>query len=313
MLKVLTEAARALVSSLDDRQRAVALRPITDDDLRHRWAYTPGPRAGVVLGELGRSQRKAVHQLLATVLSTQAYAQVATIMALEDVLDYSERDERDRNRHQGDYSTVLFGMPDDDAWGWRFEGHHVSVNVVVAHGQVSATPFFLGANPARTSYAGRSVVQPLRLEEELPRELLDRMGSANRLVAVVSPDAPPDLRTRNAPWLGSVLEPAGIASTALDGSARELLTGIVRYYLDRLDPELAAAEFDRIDPERLHFAWEGSSEPGSGHYYRIQTPDLLLEYDNTQAGANHVHSVWRRRSGDFGDDLLAAHRTEVDH
>jgi hypothetical protein len=311
MLEVLTEAARALVSSLDDRQHAVALRPITDDDLRHRWAYTPGPRAGVVLGELARPQRKAVHQLLAAVLSPHAYAQVATIMALEDVLDHREGGNRDR--HQGDYSSVFFGTPGDDAWGWRFEGHHVSVNVVVVDGQVSATPFFLGANPARTSYAGRSVVQPLRLEEELPRELLDRMGSANRLVAVVSPGAPSDLRTRNAPRLGSVLEPVGIASTALDGSARELLTTIVRYYLDRLSPELAVAEFDRIDPAQLHFAWEGSSEPGSGHYYRIQTPDLLLEYDNTQAGANHVHSVWRRRSGDFGDDLLAAHRTEVDH
>ncbi len=311
MTDVLAEAARSLADSLDEGQRATALRPITDDDLRHRWSYTPGPRAGVVLGELGRAQRKAVHHLLASVLSPHAYAQVATIMALEDVLDH--REGGDRDRHQGDYSVVLFGTPGDDPWGWRFEGHHISVNVVVVDGRVSATPFFLGANPARTTYGGLTVVRPLALEEELPRRLLDRMGAEHRLTAVVSDHAPDDLRTRNEPRLGSVLEPVGIAMSSLDGEARDLFAGLVRYYLDRLRPDLAAAEFARLDLDRVHFAWEGSSRPGAGHYYRIQAPDLLLEYDNTQGGANHVHSVWRRHSGDFGDDLLAAHHDELDH
>jgi hypothetical protein len=311
MTDVLTEAARSFTASLDERQRATALRPITDDDLRHRWAYTPGPRAGVVLGELDRGRRKAVHHLLASVLSRHAYAQVATVMALEDVLDH--REGGDRDRHQGDYSLVLFGTPGDDPWGWRFEGHHVSVNVVLVDGRVSATPFFLGANPAHTTYGGHTVVRPLALEEELPRLLLDRMGAEHRLTAVVSDRAPDDLKTRDASRLGAVIEPVGVALSSLDGEAHDLLTGLVRYYLDRLRPDLAAAEFDRLDLDRVHFAWEGSAKPGEGHYYRIQTPDLLIEYDNTQGGANHVHSVWRRRSGDFGDDLLAAHRGEVDH
>ncbi|WNV83636.1 DUF3500 domain-containing protein [Umezawaea sp. Da 62-37] len=311
MTDVHTEATRSLVASFDERQRAAALRPITDDDLRHRWAYTPGPRPGVVYGDLARSQRKAVFRLLAEVLSPHAHAQVATIMALEDVLDH--REGGDRDRHQGDYWFVVFGTPGDDAWGWRFEGHHISLSVVVVDGRVSATPFFLGANPARTTYAGHSVVRPLRLEEELPRLLLDRMGAANRLVAVVSDHAPEDLRTRNAPRLGPTLEPVGIALTSLDGEARGLFTDVVRYYLDRLRPDLAEAEFARLDLERVHFAWEGSERPGDGHYYRIQAPELLIEYDNTANDANHVHAVWRRRSGDFGDDLLAAHHVEVDH
>jgi hypothetical protein len=265
----------------------------------------------VVLGELDRPRRKAVHRLLASVLSPHAYAQVATVMALEDVLDH--REGGDRDRHQSDYSLVLFGTPGDDPWGWRFEGHHVSVNVVVVDGRVSATPFFLGANPAHTTYGGHTVVRPLALEEELPRLLLDRMGAEHRLTAVVSDRAHGDLKTLNAPRLGTVLEPVGIALSSLNGEAHELFTGLVRYYLDRLRPDLAAAEFDRLDLDRVHFAWEGSSKPGEGHYYRIQAPELLLEYDNTQGGANHVHSVWRRRSGDFGDDLLAAHRGDVEH
>jgi len=311
MTDVLTEAARALVDSLDERRRSAVLRPITDDDLRHRWSYTPGPRAGVAVGELSRAARKAVHHLLASVLSPHAYAQVATIMALEDVLDH--REGGDRDRHQGDYSLVLLGTPGDDRWGWRFEGHHVSLNVVLVDGRVSATPFFLGANPAHTTYEGRTVVRPLALEEELARQLLDRMGPEHRLTAVVADRAPDDLRTRNAPRLGSVIEPVGVALSSLNGEARDLFTALVRYYLDRLRPDLAAAEFARLDLDRVHFAWEGSSRPGAGHYYRIQAPELLLEYDNTQNGANHVHSVWRRHAGDFGEDLLAAHHNEVDH
>jgi uncharacterized protein DUF3500 len=311
MTDVLTEAARALVDSLDERRRSAVLRPIGDDDLRHRWSYTPGPRAGVVVGDLPRAGRKAVHHLLASVLSPHAYAQVATIMALEDVLDH--REGGDRDRHQGDYSLVLFGTPGDDPWGWRFEGHHVSVTVVVVDGRVSATPFFLGANPAHTTYGGLTVVRPLALEEELARHLLDRMGAEHRLTAVVADHAPDDLRTRNASRLGSTVEPVGVALSSLTGEARGLFAGLVRYYLDRLRPDLAAAEFARLDLDRVHFAWEGSSRPGTGHYYRIQAPELLLEYDNTQGGANHVHSVWRRRSGDFGDDLLAAHHDDVDH
>ncbi|WP_433270251.1 DUF3500 domain-containing protein [Actinosynnema sp. CS-041913] len=311
MLHEITEATRGLLGLLDEGQRAVAVRAVSDDDLRKRWAYTPGPRPGVVLGELDREQRKAVHRLLSCVLSPHTYAQVTTVMALEDVLDDREGGRRDR--HQGDYATVLFGVPGaDEPWGWRFEGHHLSVSVLVADGRVSATPFFLGANPARVTYRGRTVAQPLRLEEELARELLDRMGRTARGLAVVADRPPPDLRTGNARHVGD-LEPLGVTPAQLDRSSRELLVGLVRYYLDRLHSDLADEEFDQLDPDRLHFAWEGSAMRGAGHYYRIQGPELLIEYDNTANEANHAHSVWRRRSGDFGDDLLAAHRAAVRH
>jgi hypothetical protein len=157
------------------------------------------------------------------------------------------------------------------------------------------------------------VVQPLRLEEELARQLLDRMGPAGRRSAVLSGVAPPDLRTRNAPRVRQAVEPVGVAASQLDPASRDLLAGVVRLYLDRLRADLADTEFANIHPDQLHFAWEGSSERGAGHYYRIQAPELLIEYDNTANNANHVHSVWRRHSGDFGDDILAAHFASAPH
>ncbi|MEU7528340.1 DUF3500 domain-containing protein [Saccharothrix sp. NPDC042600] len=311
MLHEIAEATRRFADLLDERQRAEAVRDVTDDDLRRTWAYTPGARPGLVLGDLDRAQRKAVHGLLACVLSPHAYAQAAAVMALEDVLDDREAGRRDR--HQGDYWTVLLGEPgSDEPWGWRVEGHHLSVSVVVADGRVSATPFFLGANPARVTYRGRTVAQPLRLEEELARELLDRMGRTARGLAVVSDRPPPDLYTGNAPHVGDI-EPQGVTPAQLDRASRGLLVGLVRYYLDRLHSDLADEEFDQLDLDRLHFAWQGSASRGAGHYYRVQGPELLIEYDNTANDANHAHSVWRRRSGDFGDDLLAAHRAAVRH
>ncbi|MFD1146292.1 DUF3500 domain-containing protein [Saccharothrix hoggarensis] len=310
MLHEIAEATRGFLDLLDDGQRATAVRDVSDDDLRTRWAYTPGPRPGVVYGDLTRDQRKAVHRLLACVLSPHAYAQTAAVMALEDVLD--DREGGHRDRHQGDYWTVLLGEPGDGPWGWRVEGHHLSVNVVVADGRVSATPLFLGANPARTTYRGRTVAQPLRLEEELARELLDRMGRTARGLAVVSDTPPADLKTGNSRRVGD-LDPVGVTPAQLDRASRGLLVGLVRYYLDRLHSDLADEEFHALDLDRLHFSWEGSAKRGEGHYYRVQGPELLIEYDNTANDANHAHSVWRRRSGDFGDDLLAAHHASVRH
>ncbi|USX53376.1 DUF3500 domain-containing protein [Lentzea sp. HUAS12] len=304
MLHDIAGATRRFLDSLDADQRDDTVRAVTDDDLRHSWGYAPGTRPGLVLGDLRRNQRKFVHGMLAAVLSPHAYAQAATVMAFEDVLDH--REGGDRDRHGSDYWTLLFGTPDgDEPWGWRVEGHHLSVNVVVAHGRVSVTPLALGANPARVTHRGRVVGQPLHLEEELARELLDRMGPAARDLAVVSSLTPHDIRSGNSPHV-TPSEPVGVTPAQLGKPAAALLVDLVRLYLDRLRHEIAYEEFARIDPERLHFSWEGSTRRGEGHYYRIQGPEVLIEYNNTFNEANHVHTVWRRPPGDFGDDLLAA-------
>jgi hypothetical protein len=305
-------AATALLGSLNDEQRAKASLAFTDEPARQHLEYRPRPRPGVALADLGIPAHKAAHRLLATALSTHAYAQAVTIIGLEEVLDRAEGYRR--GRHSEDYWVTVFGDPArDDAWGWRFEGHHLSVSMTVLGDQVVPTPIFLGANPARTDYRGRPVVRPLAPEEDLARALLAELTPAARIEAVVATSAPADIRTSVSPRVDGVVTPLGVGSGALGPSAREFLHELVGAYLDRLPPRLATIERARITGAELFFAWEGSERVGEGHYYRVQGPDLLIEYDNTANDANHAHTVLRRPLSDFGGDVLAAHRANVLH
>jgi hypothetical protein len=178
---------------------------------------------------------------------------------------------------------------------------------------VSPAPVFLGANPARVSYAGRTVVRPLAPEEDLARELLDAMGPAGRGAAIVSDQAPSDIRTSVSPRAQAPIEPLGIPGHRLDPTSRAVLGQLVALYLGRLPAALADREADRLDVRELHFAWEGPTRPGQRHYYRVQGPDLLVEYDDTTDDGNHAHTVLRRPDSDFGDDILSRHRAELTH
>jgi hypothetical protein len=301
-------AALTLLDQLDDRGRALAHRPL--DDQRLRWLeYRPHARPGVCLADLDRDARKAAHRLLATGLSPHAYAQAMTIVALEEVLDRQEGWRR--GRHSNDFWVVVYGDPGEDAWAWRFEGHHLSVTMTVTDGEVHPTPVFLGANPAAVRYQGRTVVRPLAIEEDLARALLDAMGAPARAAAIVADHPPADIRSGPSPRAAGRIPPLGVRGDRLDPGPKALLSELTTLYLDRLPEQLAAREAERIDPRELHFAWEGSTGPGSGHYYRIQGPDLLIEYDNTANNANHAHTVLRRPRADFGGDALAAHLAEA--
>lgn len=304
------EAARELLDVLPPELRDKALRSFADEAGRRDWGYVPGERDGVYLGELDRAGRKAVHALVAAALRPHAYAQVATIMALEDVLD--EIENRRRERHSSDYALALFGEPgEDSAWGWRFEGHHASLNMTMEDGRViSATPSFLGANPATIAYGGVPVIRPLALEEELARAFIESLDEGSRARAVVAEEAPADIRTRAQPRVEEAIEPLGIAAADLDDASMELLRRLVTYYIERLPDDLARDQTVVLDDaafERMSFAWEGSVARSRPHYYRVQAPGLLIEYDNTQNDANHIHSVWRSPERDFGGDVLARH------
>jgi hypothetical protein len=300
-------AAAALLSALDGPARELAARPFADEAGRRWIEYRPRPRPGACLADLDRTGRKAAHRLLATALSPSAYAQAVTIMALEEVLDRQEGWRR--GRHSDDYRVVVFGDPvHDDDWSWRFEGHHLSVTMTISGDRVSPAPVFLGANPARVSYAGRPVSRPLAPEEDLAFALLDALDPASRAAAVVSDRAPEDIRSATRPHFVTRVEPLGLRAATLGPTSRALLDQLVALYLDRLPPELAAAEADRVHRHDLYFAWEGPTMPGGRHYYRIQGEDLLIEYDATSDDGNHAHTVLRRPYRDFGDDVLAAHR-----
>jgi hypothetical protein len=305
-------AATMLLAALDDDQRGRAVRPFADEAARRWLEYRPERRPGACLAGLSVPARKAAHRLLATVLSEHAYAQAMTVVALEEVLD--RREGWHRGRHSGDYWVNVFGDPAGAGpWSWRFEGHHLSVSATVAGELVSATPVFLGANPAHVSYAGRTVSRPLAPEEDLARALLAELGPAGRAAAVVAPGAPPDIRTGTSPRAGEPIEPLGVPAARISPGARAVLGQLVALYLERLVPELAAREAERVFAGELHFAWEGPQTPGTRHYYRVQGDDLLIEYDNTTQDGNHAHTVLRRPRSDFGDDVLAAHYRQVPH
>ncbi len=301
----MSAAATTLLAALDGEQRELAARPFSDEAARRWLEYRPRHRPGACIAALSVTGRKAAHRLLATGLSEHAYAQAMGIIALEEVMD--RRDQWQRGRHSGDYWVNVFGDPTgDQPWSWRFEGHHLSVTMTVADGEVSPAPVFFGANPACVSYAGRAVSRPLAPEEDLVRALLDALGPAGRSAAVVASQAPDDIRTGTKPQAQEDIEPLGIPATRLGSSARAVLAQLVALYLDRLPAELAAREASRTADAELHFAWEGPLTPGARHYYRVQGNDLLIEYDTTDDG-NHAHTVLRRPRGDFGNDVLAAH------
>jgi hypothetical protein len=179
--------------------------------------------------------------------------------------------------------------------------------------EISPAPVFLGANPARVSYAGRPVSRPLAPEEDLARELLDALGPAGRAEAVVADQAPGDIRTGTRPHAAEGIEPLGVAAARVGPTARAVLGQLVALYTGRLTAELAASEAARISAGGLYFAWEGPVTPGTRHYYRVQGDDLLIEYDNTSDDGNHAHTVLRRPRSDFGDDVLAGHYRQVRH
>jgi hypothetical protein len=298
-------AAVALLGALDPKQRQLAAHEFTDEAARRWLEYRPRNRPGACTAAMSTAARKAAHRLLATGLSEHAYAQAMAIISLEEVLD--RREGWRRGRHNEDYWLSVFGDPAGDIWSWRFEGHHLSVTMTVHGDAVSPAPVFLGANPARVSYAGRVVSRPLGPEEDLARALLDAMGPAARASAVVAAEAPRDIRSGTRARAMGPVEPFGLAAADLAPGARLLLTELAMLYLDRLPPALAATEAARIEAGELHFAWEGPVFPGTRHYYRVQGEDLLIEYDNTSEDGNHAHTVLRRPRSDFGADVLAAH------
>jgi len=305
------ERATAFVESLDEGAAGLARRAFDDREARRWVEYRPRPRPGVCVADLDKEGRKAAHRLLATGLAPAAYAQAMAVMSLEEVLD--RREGWGRGRHSGDFWVSVYGDPAGSTpWGWRFEGHHLSVSMTVVGGEVAGVPVFLGANPHRVTRAGRTVLAPLADEEALGLALLDALGTTTRAAAVVSPSAPDDVRS-GPRGSSSPLEPTGVGSRQMGPGGRATLESLLALYLDRLPSPLAVRERDRIGDAEVFFAWEGPQRPGGRHYYRVQAPDLLVEYDNTADDGNHAHTVLRRPAGEFGEDLLAAHRAELPH
>lgn len=311
---MMVDTARAFLAALTPEQRAKATFAYTDPE-RQNWHFIPRERKGISFKELTPAQNRLAHAFLASGLSRRGYIQAATIMSLEQVLLELEQGAVTRDPEL--YYFTLFGEPSlVSRWGWRVEGHHLSVNFVVDKGQVlSTTPSFFGANPARVEAGPRQGLRALAEEEDLARELLKSLDEKQRARAIFQAAAPRDIIT-GASRKAEIGAPVGLPVSAMNARQRELLMSLLNVYTGRMPPDPAESRMEELRKaglDRIHFAWAGGSEPGQGHYYRLQGPTFLVEYDDTQNNANHIHTVWRDLRGDFGPDLLALHYRQSHH
>lgn len=284
-----------------------------DHEARENWAYWPTERVGVPIELMTTRQRQLVHELLTSLLSSNGYLKVVSIMQLEQVLDMLEQGGLPRSVDH--YELVLFGTPSmQSPWAWRFEGHHVSLNVSVAPSGVAVTPSFFGSNPAEVRNGPLTGFRVHGAQEDIARELVASFSDAQRSRAIVSAQAPGDIFTGNirrerVQWdeWKETLQPEGIRVANLNEVQKHWVRRILDEVVGNYRPELSAAYLRAIDVEDLSFAWMGSTERGAPHYFRLQGADFVFEYDNVQNDGNHVHSVWRSKSEDFGMKLLGNH------
>lgn len=308
----MTDAAAAFLKLLDDNQRKIAQRSFFDStEQRVNWHFIPkDERKGLQLKHMTPEQREAAHKLLKTALSESGYDKATRIMEIEKLLNAVEKGGRFVRDPERYYFTI-FGVNLRDRWGLSVEGHHLSLNFVVHNGEVIATtPQFLGANPATVKNENNSGfpvgTRILAREEQLAFDLVNRLSSTQRKTAIIDDKAPREIRAAGEPQPPTD-PPAGIAAGELSSDQQQLLRELIDEYAKVVPAEIAAKRMAAIDEagfNEVHFAWAGATEPGIGHYYRIQGDTFLIEFVNTQPDvygnpANHIHSVWRSMKGDF--------------
>lgn len=302
-----TAAARALLQSLPATKQADAKLSF-DSAERTKWHYVPMQRAGVPLADLATEQKALVDSLLKSALSPSGFKTAQQIVQHETILREIEGSAR---RDPGLYYTAVFGDPSPRApWAWRFEGHHLSVNATHIDGQSQVVaPLFMGSNPARVPSGPKTGLRILAAEEDLARELIRMLPDERRTRAMLSERTFGDIVTRNDPKVRA-FDIEGLAVGDMSQEEHAQLRKLLHLYANRMTESAARDQLERIDRagfDKLHFGWAGSLESGKPHYYRIHGPTVLIEYDNTQNNANHIHSVWRDLERDFGGDLLRAH------
>jgi len=305
------EAATLFFESLKGEQKNQVLYPVSSEE-RLNWHYVPRPRQGLPFKEMDGSQQKLAHALISSGLSRKGYAKAMTIMGLEAILKEIESPRWRFVRDPDLYYISLFGTPSNESpWGWRVEGHHLSLNFLIVGGnQIAPTPTFFGSNPAQVPEGYRlSGLRILAREEDLARQVLTSMKAGQRVKTIIDPQAPPDIVTQAMRRI-KLDTPMGLPVSEMKVEQKEILMDLVSEYLHRMPEDVAYSRMNHIEKDgtsHIHFAWAGSEKHGFPHYYRLQGPSFLVEYDNTQNNANHIHTVWRDLRNDWGEDLLKHH------
>lgn len=311
----MAKAAGQFLDGLNADQRAKAAFPF-DGEERLRWHFLPNeifPRKGLMIKDMSEEQRRLAHDLLRTGLSARGYNKVTSIIQLEDLLKVIEAGGKFA-RNKEEYLFSVFGVPGPKGpWGWRVEGHHISIRFTVNNGSVTnaiaSSPMFLGSNPAEVRDGDQKGTRVLGEEEDAGRALVLALAPDQLKAAIINTVAPTDMLTMNKNDI-TPLADEGILYSALQPTQQEMLKRVIEVYTSTMETDVAAermAVATRAGLDKVRFGWAGSTEKGQKHYYRIQGPTFLVEFNNTQNNGNHVHSVWRDFNGDFGRDLLREH------
>jgi hypothetical protein len=315
---LMVNAATRFLASLTPEQRAKATFAFDSEERTH-FHFVPTevfPRNGLQIREMTEAQKATAHQLLAASLSQRGYMTAREIMEAEGILRMLEGDDRQFGRDPEQYYLSVFGTPSNaGTWGWRWEGHHISLHFTIVNGNVTVSaPTFVSANPAEVPEGTRRGMRPLARQEDAGRALLSSLTPEQRSVAIVNDVAPRDIVTGVA-LPAEPLSPVGIEASALNGPQRDLLRDVIEAWAGLMSPDIAELRMSKIRQgglENIAFAWAGGTKRGEVSYFRVQGPSFLIEFDNTANDPNHIHTAWRDFDGDFGLDLIRAHVAE-DH
>jgi Protein of unknown function (DUF3500) len=305
---LMTECANRFLAALDANQRGKATFPF-DAEERMNWHFIPKERKGLPLRDMAPYQKHLASALLAAGLSQTGYIKALTIMSLEDVLKIMESDSGE-HRNPEKYYFSVFGTPSDSGtWGYRVEGHHLSQNYTVVNGKVIDGPSFFGSNPAEVRQGPRKGLRTLAREDNLGVELIHALDEQQQKVAIVDPTAYRDILTAASRKAALQGQPSGLSASKMNASQFDALMALMEEYARNVPDQLAEGRMEQLNKagRNIFFAWSGGINRGDPHYYRVQTASFLIELDDTQDNANHIHSVWRDFTGDFGEDLLQQH------
>ena len=308
----MADTAGYFLAALSDEQRAKATYELTNDE-RLNWHFIPKTRNGLPLKEMTQTQRPLAQALLASGLSARGFINAVTVSTLEEILADMEKGKGPK-RDPEMYFVTIFGKPGPEStWAWRFEGHHLSLNFTIVNGTiVSSAPAFMGSNPENILDGPRKGMRLLGEVEDAGRKIILALNDEQKKKAIFQTEVPKDIFTGNARKVQLATQ-SGIPASEMTPPQKQLLMDLIKEYASRLRPELAAQDLEKIEKagvDKIYFGWLGEVEMKKPHYYRVHGPTFLIEYDNTQNNANHVHSVWRDLENDFGEDLLRKHYLE---
>jgi len=316
----MVEGARAFIESLSDEQRTRGVYAFDDMEERLNFHFVPPEvfeRHGVSLKEMNSEQKARTHALLATGLSQSGHMTAMEIIEVEGVLQAMEDGSTQFSRDPELYLMSVFGTPSTDGtWGWRFEGHHLSLHFTIVEGNLSVSaPTFLAASPAEVMDGPKKGLRPLAKQEDAARALLASLTPAQREAAIIEAVAPTNIVTGVAVEVDP-LSPMGVMASEFNREQRGLLRDLIQSYAMVMADDISALRLAKIRDggiENIGFAWAGGTEKGDVAYYRVQGPTFLIEFDHTARDPNHIHTAWRDFDGDFGRDLLREHLQQTQH